>query len=120
MICPKCGIEYRDGFTKCSDCDTELVEKTGDSKEQVKIGPDGIKLIKFGVVLLFAAFIEMMAAVLVYEFNIVYLKTHGFMIDYNFTELLNPIIWYLFIIEIIVSIAVIIWGISYKEKNTGR
>ncbi len=25
MICPKCGSEYRDGFTRCSDCDVDLV-----------------------------------------------------------------------------------------------
>jgi len=24
-FCPKCGVEYREGFYKCSDCDTELV-----------------------------------------------------------------------------------------------
>ena len=26
MICPKCGSEYRDGFTCCADCDVALVE----------------------------------------------------------------------------------------------
>jgi hypothetical protein len=25
MICPKCGAEYRQGFTKCADCDLDLV-----------------------------------------------------------------------------------------------
>ena len=25
MFCPECTIEYRDGFTRCSDCDVELV-----------------------------------------------------------------------------------------------
>ncbi|MBI4917297.1 MAG: DUF2007 domain-containing protein [Acidobacteria bacterium] len=23
--CPSCGVEYREGFTRCSDCDVELV-----------------------------------------------------------------------------------------------
>ena len=27
MICPKCKTEYRDGFTRCADCDTALVDK---------------------------------------------------------------------------------------------
>jgi hypothetical protein len=27
MICPKCGAEYRPGFTLCSDCLVDLAEK---------------------------------------------------------------------------------------------
>src|SRR5262245_23198719 len=25
MICPKCGAEYRPGFTRCTDCEVDLV-----------------------------------------------------------------------------------------------
>src|SRR5215471_4277231 len=25
MICPRCGAEYRPGFTKCADCDVDLI-----------------------------------------------------------------------------------------------
>ena len=25
MFCPKCKSEYRQGFTRCSDCDVDLV-----------------------------------------------------------------------------------------------
>ncbi|SRR5258708_16682042 len=25
MKCPKCGSEYREGFTRCTDCDEELI-----------------------------------------------------------------------------------------------
>ena len=32
MICPKCKVEYREGFAKCSDCDVDLVDRIVDSK----------------------------------------------------------------------------------------
>ena len=25
MICPRCGADYREGFSRCSDCDVDLV-----------------------------------------------------------------------------------------------
>ncbi len=33
MICPKCKVEYRDGFAKCSDCGVALVDKLDPSKQ---------------------------------------------------------------------------------------
>jgi hypothetical protein len=33
MICPKCKVEYREGFTKCSDCDVALVDKLDSSSK---------------------------------------------------------------------------------------
>lgn len=27
MYCPKCGAEYRDGFTECTDCEALLVRE---------------------------------------------------------------------------------------------
>ena len=34
MICPKCKAEYRRGFTRCADCDVELVDRQeGESAE---------------------------------------------------------------------------------------
>jgi len=26
MICPSCGSEYREGFTRCAECDVDLAE----------------------------------------------------------------------------------------------
>jgi hypothetical protein len=25
MFCPRCGAEYREGFTRCADCDVDLL-----------------------------------------------------------------------------------------------
>jgi hypothetical protein len=27
LICPSCGSEYREGFTRCASCDVDLVER---------------------------------------------------------------------------------------------
>lgn len=31
MICPECMAEYREGFTRCADCDEELVASLDDT-----------------------------------------------------------------------------------------
>ncbi len=37
LICPKCGSAYREGFTKCSDCDIDLInEKDSFNKKEPK------------------------------------------------------------------------------------
>lgn len=33
MICPICKSEYRDGFTRCADCEIDLVQTTPDKKQ---------------------------------------------------------------------------------------
>ena len=39
MFCPECQVEYRPGFTRCSDCDVDLVETLppGSSPEVIQI-----------------------------------------------------------------------------------
>ncbi len=34
MFCPVCKAEYRTGFTHCSDCDVDLVERLSPDKVQ--------------------------------------------------------------------------------------
>jgi hypothetical protein len=117
MICPKCNSEYRDEFTTCSDCGVNLVEKTDKPIEKLTISLEGIRLVKFGIVLLFIALTKLMIVIITYVFYIMYMQTHGFMMDYIFIKLINPIFWYIFTIEIVVSIVIILWGISFKEKT---
>jgi Putative prokaryotic signal transducing protein len=40
MFCPECRIEYREGFTHCSDCDVDLVWQLP------KLGEPDVKLVK--------------------------------------------------------------------------
>jgi len=39
MFCPVCRLEYRPGFTKCSDCDAALVEKLPGEGDSTPSGP---------------------------------------------------------------------------------
>ena len=37
MFCPKCKAEYRDGFSRCADCDIDLVTELTPEPEKVPI-----------------------------------------------------------------------------------
>lgn len=39
MFCPVCKAEYREGFTRCSDCDVDLVDTLPEEPEE-EIDPD--------------------------------------------------------------------------------
>jgi len=53
VICPRCGAEYRPGFTRCSDCDVPLVESPARpnaehesaSPSQVDPGREAVELV---------------------------------------------------------------------------
>jgi hypothetical protein len=36
MFCPACRAEYRAGFTRCSDCDVDLVQELSESDTRVR------------------------------------------------------------------------------------
>ncbi|HEV3077275.1 MAG TPA: DUF2007 domain-containing protein [Thermoanaerobaculia bacterium] len=44
MFCPACGGEYREGFTRCDDCDVDLVE-TLPSAPVEHVEPGGLETI---------------------------------------------------------------------------
>ncbi len=44
MFCPACGGEYREGFTRCDDCDVDLVETLPPTSVE-HAGPGGFETI---------------------------------------------------------------------------
>lgn len=45
MFCPQCKAEYRRGFTRCADCDAELVESLAGAEEAASIDMRGGSLV---------------------------------------------------------------------------
>ena len=45
MFCPQCRVEYIPGFTRCADCDVDLVEVLPADKPRSKTAPDLITVL---------------------------------------------------------------------------
>ena len=39
MYCPQCGVEYRDGFTRCADCRVALVPVLAQAAPEPQVEP---------------------------------------------------------------------------------
>lgn len=115
MYCPKCKTEYREGFKECSDCGVDLVPgKYIQDKVLVK---EGISIIKFGIILLFISIFQLVSVIIIYDFYWVHkFKALGSAMGSALRNM-NPVIWFLTVLEFIVSFAVIIWGTSFKSNN---
>ena len=51
MFCPKCGAEYRKGFSKCSDCDIPLVDQLPTDRPVISDHPELVVLRAFPTVI---------------------------------------------------------------------
>jgi len=40
--CPQCGVEYREGFERCSDCGSVLVAEPPAREEEARPGPEWV------------------------------------------------------------------------------
>ena len=48
MWCPSCGAEYRPGFTRCPDCDVDLVAEPPPKPEPERRLPDAVSVASLG------------------------------------------------------------------------
>ena len=39
MICPNCESEYREGFSRCAECDVDLIQPIDESADLIKTDP---------------------------------------------------------------------------------
>jgi hypothetical protein len=45
MYCPQCGVEYRDGFTECSDCHVPLLTGTRPTEPEGPLSDPALDLV---------------------------------------------------------------------------
>lgn len=47
MFCPICKAEYREGFSRCADCDVDLVPELEPEQEEIPEYVDWVKITTF-------------------------------------------------------------------------
>jgi len=116
MICPSCNAEYMEGYDVCSNCEIPLVPKLEEIVTQRKISRKSISVLKFGVGILFFTLFQVMAVIIAYEFYWAYILGRG---GVNGTAISNvhPAIWFILVVEILISLIAIMWGVRLKEKD---
>lgn len=116
MICPKCKCEYWEQFTWCTNCDTELIQSN--QLKPAHINSKDISLIKYGIALLIFIIFQVVAVavVILYEFYWVYRLGHGGIAG-TVLGYVHPLIWFLFIIQVIIAIGILCWGAGMKEYD---
>jgi len=113
LICPKCETEYRDGYSVCSDCGSQLIEKS-EVKEGIIKTKEDFKLFQFIIGILIILF----STILSYKLTSMYFfsNDNG---EYNmesFLWMLNAYHYSFLIIGIIICVTCIIfWCKSKKE-----
>ncbi|AEY65462.1 hypothetical protein [Clostridium sp. BNL1100] len=115
MICPKCKVEYENGYTQCSDCHIDLVEQADLPQHVYRISQTGLSMIKFGIALLFVCMFELMTVITLNDAYIIqrtYGGSHG-----GILSDINPILKLLLGVQFIISLLVLIYGFCSKERN---
>ncbi len=59
MICPRCRTEYRPGFTRCSDCGTDLVPEAGDGTDRQVRAPESDSALRGGMLVDYCGFFSL-------------------------------------------------------------
>lgn len=113
MICPNCKVEYREGFTECSDCHVNLITDT-----RTHVSRLGLSTIKFGALLLFLTFFELFTSVICYEFIFTYRLNHGGVATGSTPiTIIHPLVWIGLCVEFLISFVFISHGIYVGKKS---
>lgn len=115
MICPNCKVEYEKGYTQCSDCHIDLVERADLPQHINRVSLRGLSMVKFGIVLLFVCIFELITLITLHDSNIIH-TTYGEGLS-GLLCYINPTIKLFLGVQFIISLFVLIYGFCSKERN---